>query len=258
MDTEGDAGDSHVITDGTTVKATSSGTLSHVSIGGVLDVDGLTTSASVVANAAGATTSYTVTAASVKVAGQAVGVTEKGIVPAGGSVPVATLNQALSAAGISVATVAPVVTRTGSTATIDVVGLAVTITAPNPTPSVPTLVTKIVLGESRAFAFATPGVAVPTSTEQPVLPSPETATGPIEVPPAVTAPAEATIATPSSGPSLSAPAAGLPARNGAGPVRLVVTRHRPTPLLWMYLVWQALVIGNAAVIVWWRRGAAPA
>jgi len=189
----------------------------------------------------------------VKVAGQAVGVTDKGIAPLGAGLPTAALNAILSQAGITITTVAPTITKTGTNATIDVVGLEVTITAPNPTPSIPTLVTKIILGESRAFAFATPGTPVVTTPATGGTSAPEAITsGPIEVPPPVTvAPAPVTTTPPTtSAPQIAAPA---PAATG---LRLVTVRKRPSMLLWAYLIWQVLIIGNAAVIVWWRRAAA--
>jgi hypothetical protein len=163
---------------------------------------------------------------------------------------VASLNQVLKQAGISLSTVAPVIEHHGPNATIDATGITVTFAAPNPNPSVPTLISKVILGEARAFAFATTETPVPTPVITPlpveVLPTPTATTPTLQVPlPSVNPPA-----TPPAAEALPAPAATAPQ---ATALQLVSSRSRPTMLLWIYLLWQAIIIANAAAVLWWRR-----
>lgn len=254
VNTDGDAGESHVIYDAAagTIDAVSAGTLGHVAIaGGLVTIDSLTVTASVVATASGATPTYAINAAGVKVAGQAVSITDKGVVPVGGSPPTPALNQVLAQAGISLSTVAPVITRNGANATVDATGITVSFTAPNPNPSIPTLTTKVILGEARAFAFATPApppappVTGPSAEAPVVVPDTTPPVGVLQVP----APVTVTTSPPLPN-QVAAPAATQPVAAG---FRLVTERRRPSMLLWIYLAWQVIIIANGAAIVWWRR-----
>jgi len=67
---------------------------------------------------------------------------------------------------------------------------------------------------------------------------------------------------PASSTFAAAPATGGRPRTGAGaltapqtrlPARLASSRSRPSWLIWLYLVWQALVLLSAGVVLWWRN-----
>ncbi|MHB8465995.1 MAG: hypothetical protein ACYDH6_01310 [Acidimicrobiales bacterium] len=250
VNTDGDTGQSHVIFDGTSVKANSASSLAHVTLaGGLVAIDGLTVTASVVATATTVTTGYSVTAQAVKVAGVAVSVTDKGIAPLGPNpVPVQALNQALAQSGVSLRTVAPVITHNGINATVEATGITVSFTAPDPNPSVPSSISQVILGEARAFAFATVAGEVapppPPTVVNPPAPAPEVLALPpavVSAPTVATTPAPPTVVAP---PAATAPSTGL---------RLITTRGRPTALLWLYLLWQIIILANAGAVLWWRR-----
>jgi hypothetical protein len=251
VNADGDAGQSHVIFDGASVKASGASSLAHVALaGGLVTIDGLTVTASVVANATGATPAYAITAESVKVAGVAVSITDKGIVPIGANpIPVQALNQALRQAGLSITTTAPIITHMGANATVDATGITIGFTAPNPNPSIPTLTTKVILGEARAFAFATASAPVtPPPSTTPTTTGGTSSPSVLQVPPAAVE-SPAPIALPATPPPPAAIAV-VPASTG---LRMVTTRSRPTMLLWLFLGWQVIILANGAAVVWWRR-----
>jgi hypothetical protein len=158
------------------------------------------------------------------------------------------LNGALASSGFEVFVTPPVVTTDTGQATVEVTGVHVKYTAPNPDPSVPTLSVDYILGEARAFSFGVPADVsgedlVPSlDTVLPDLTSVEGATDFGDVSGAVSE------LTPQSGAaSLQPPSRRLT----TAPVS--VRRPRPTWLVVIYLVWQVLVLMTGGALLWSRK-----
>lgn len=275
LHTAADAAESRVsLTRATrTVSATSSGHVARALFGGgALVISGVDVRASVVTDARRATPHYEVAIGDVTVNGTPVKITDKGVVvqkdPLPGSDAMTQavneqLNAALTGAGLEVFLTPPRVAVTGTGATVSMTGVHVRYTAPSLGPSVPSLSVEYVLGEARAFAFAVSGSAGAGSSaevaptvgggaalgETAVTPgSSESASG------AMTTGAAAAPETLSTG-TARAPAASPSSSTGLAPPTLVRATRRPTWLLVMYLIWQALVIAAAGVVLWWRSEA---
>jgi hypothetical protein len=262
---EADGGAAHVSFDAATgvARAAAVGTLSHASFGGVLAIDGLTVTAAVVVTTTKATPAYSITAASIKVAGVPVAVTDHGItlaspsaaLTAAGAQLVAQLNGALKTAGISISTIAPSVTVTGPNATIDATGIVVTFTAPNPNPAIPSLSSKIVLGEARAFAFVTPGGPVTPAVTAPVVVAPVVVAPSTPVAVVVPTTSGSAGSNGSTGVGTAPPvSAGGPVASAAPTFRLITSHRRPTDLVLLYFAWQTLILASVAAVIWWRLG----
>jgi len=254
-----------------TVAATSSGHVARALFGGgALVISGVDVRASVLTDGRRATPHYEVAIADVTVNGTPVKITDKGVVvqkdPLPGSdamtqVVNEQLSAALRGAGLEVFLAPPRVTVTGTGATVAMTGVHVRYTAPSLGASVPSASFEYVLGEARAFAFAVNGAAGAGSSaavapsvgggastgEAPAIEgsggstSDATTTGAAVAPDRLsnTATGRSTSASPSPSTALTAPA-------------LVRATGRPTWLLVMYLIWQALVIVTAGVVLWWR------
>jgi hypothetical protein len=217
----------------------------------VLVISGVDVRASVTANGGKATPHYDISVASATVNGTPVAITDKGVVAAepvpGSDAAAATineqLNQALAGAGINVFVTPPLVDVKGTQATVFASGVHVVYTAPAVDPSVPTLTIEYVLGEARAFGFA---VAGEPATESPSIGATVDLGSDIGTVAGAVTPL---VPQPSSG----LRRAGTGAQVGAGALPVSYRRPRPTWLVPMYLIWQALVLATAGVLVWSRR-----
>jgi hypothetical protein len=254
--TSSDYGESNVaITPDTgAVIATGDGRVDRAAFaGGVFVVSGAHVTAEVRIADGVATPAYTVDAGNATVNGTPVKITDKGVEsaspPPGGSdalqqVVNGQLNEALTAAGLQVFLTAPDVVTEGASGHVAVSGLHVRYTQPNDNPAVPTQSVEYILGEARAFAFVVPSAGgAPVSAGAGTV-SATPAGGATSAPPA-TRPAPTTL------PAVSETAAPPAEDQSSRPIALL--RDKPTYLVWLYLIWQALVVGTGAALLWWRR-----
>ena len=252
--TSGDYGESSgaIATDTGEVTSSGDGRVDRASFaGGVFVVSGAHVTAQVRIAGGVATPSYTVDAGNMTVNGTAVKVTDKGVEAANPSgndalqqVVNGQLNEALKNAGLEVFLTAPDVAAEGASGHVAVSGLHVRYRQPNPNPSVPTQSAEYVLGEARAFAFVVPAEsATPVSA---TAGSTGTSTGGTTA-----AVPSARPATPPATAPAGETAAAAPSTSASSPIALV--RRKPTYLLWLYLIWQALVLGTGGALLWWRR-----
>jgi hypothetical protein len=172
------------------------------------------------------------------------------------------LNTALAKGGLTLRAVAPTVTSSGNQVTVVATGIHVDVLQPPTAPGVPTQFAEHSLGEVFADSLAVPAAPLPELL--PLLPL---------TPPAALAAAGGQSATAgeSAGVSSSsglgggtaypsAPPAtshGAAATRGAAPsmVATGVVREKPLWLLLLYFMWQALLIGTAVSLWWWRAAA---
>ena len=253
------------------VSSTSTGHVQRATFGsGALVIGNVEVTAGVTSDGATATPTYSIRVTGASVNGSAVEITDKGVVVQGkaqnGSDAASqfvngNLNQSLANEGIKVFVTRPDVSVQGAGATVYATGVHVVIAPPSPNPSVPAQTIEYVLGEARAFAFATPATPAPVAAPP---------SAPVES--AVSAPADLgngstqVLGTQSSAseptPLPATPTGGGRARGAASiprpvttrlPTQLASSRSRPSWLIWLYLVWQALVLLSAGVVLWWRN-----
>jgi hypothetical protein len=241
------------------VEATSAGHVAAASFGDTaLVIAGLDVRASILVVGDKVTPRYTISLASASVAGIPVAITEKGVVaadPLPGSDAIAQainvqVNEVLAAAGIELFLTPPVVAVQGAQATVEVSGVHVRFTAPAVDPSVPTLTLEYVLGEARAFAFTVPGSTLDDATTvEPVVDAVSTGVdvGAVNGPISSLAPSVGTVTLQPVTPSVVDPGT-------VNAVPVAIRRARPTWLVPVYLVWQALMLATAGVLVWSRGG----
>ncbi len=239
------------------VLANATGHVNHVGFdSGLLVIAGVDVRASVTIEGSKVTPHYEIAVESATVNGMPVMITDKGVVvqdPVPGS-DAATqaingqLNQALAGAALSVYVTAPKVTMNGAQATVEVSGVHVSYVAPQPDPSVPTFTYDFILGEARAFAFAVGA----ESTDESV-----SASGSDELVSAGELPSDlgsvsgaVTPLVPETG-TISRQTGGAERNLTALPVSL--RRKRPTWLVPIYLIWQALVLATGGALLWSRR-----
>ena len=244
--TSSDYGESTVAitTDTGDVVATGDGRVDRATFaGGVFEVAGAHVTSEVRVSNGTATPAYTIDAGNATVNGTPVKITDKGVEsanppPAGSDalqqVINGQLNQAMKAAGLEVFLTAPDVATEGASGHVAVSGLHVRYTQPNDNPAVPTQSVEYILGEARAFAFV-----VPASGGPPVSAS----AGPSATTPLGSTSGGTTTATrpsPTSAPGSSETAAAPSSGDSSTPIALV--RRKPTYLVWLYLIWQTLVV----------------
>ena len=264
--TSSDTGEGHATVDRATgaVTARSVGHVDHATFGGgVLVIGSVDVTAQVVAQLDAASPSYTVAVGGATVNGTPVQITDKGVVVRDAPLPGSDamtkvvneqLNQALTSSGFEVFVAPPVVDASGPRASVFVSGVHVRYTQPAAAPSVPTQSVEYVLGEARAFAFT-----VAAAPAAPAAPPAVTSGGSAPSSGGTVAPTVAGgSTTPVTGATATTVAVTAPDGDddaaAAQPILSVLPR-RPTWLVVLYFVWQALVIGTAATLVWWRRGA---
>jgi hypothetical protein len=119
-------------------------------------------------------------------------------------------------------------------------------TQPTADASVPKQTVEYILGEARAFVFAVPANGGPS-----ISAGAGTTAGP-------TTGGTGTSARPSGGVSSSTAsntgsqtAAAAPAAQETNPVSIV--HRKPSYLVWLYLIWQTLVVCTGGALLWWRR-----
>ena len=221
--------------------------------GGVFVVSGAHVTAQVRIADGVATPAYTIDAGNMTVNGTAVKVTDKGVEaanPTGNDalqqVVNGQLDQALKGAGLEVFLTAPDVVAAGDSGHVAVSGLHVRYTQPNDNPAVPTQSVEYILGEARAFAFVVPGEGAPSVSAS------------VGVDAGSSGPSTSGVTT---NPSAAHPTATPPtsetataaAPSGDSPSPIALLRHKPTYLVWLYLIWQALVLATGGALLWWRR-----
>jgi hypothetical protein len=169
------------------------------------------------------------------------------------------LNTALAKGGLTLRAVAPAVTSSGNQVTVDATGIHVDIQQPPTAPGVPTQFVEHTVGEVFADSLAVPATPLPELLS--LLPQPASGTAAGGTGPS----GPSTVGTSGSSPigsggASSAPGSTPATRGGAGartglPPGMVTTgvaREKPLWLLLLYFMWQALVIGTAASLWWWR------
>jgi hypothetical protein len=157
----------------------------------------------------------------------------------------AALNTALAAGGVQITALAPQVSQSTNQATVQAAGLAVSFTQPVAPPGVPRQTVTDVLGVVFADDLAVPA-APPTTALTPVV-KPHSrpvasATAPTGAAP--TNPSSATTTTTAAAPAQ--PSTTLPAR------LVALHRSRPRWLLYLYFLWQSVIVGTVASL-WWKR-----
>lgn len=158
------------------------------------------------------------------------------------------VNGALSAAGISVHTVTPLVTPQGNNLHIEAEGLVVDVKQTGTPDGVPRQTFRHVLGEVVMDNEAV--LAPPPVQDVAPLPTPvDTGSVPTEVGPSTNTTTIITNVAPSSAPPPPAPApiAATP-RIAAGPVSVLLSTPKPRWLLFGYLAWQALLLALAGAL----------
>ena len=192
----------------------------------------------------------------------------------------AALNQALAQSGAEIHAVAPKITTSDHQLTLNVVGLMVRFAPASPAPGVPAQFTSFALGEVFADSLAVPGVGANGGlSDGGVSPGLDNSvTGGTAADTGASSSADSLGSADTSGTGALAGAGsaftsgssgGFQSSSGAGtstatggfssgrqaaltPARLV-SRHKPTELLLLYLIWQVLVLGTAASLWLWRR-----
>ncbi|HEX3606456.1 MAG TPA: hypothetical protein VH134_11075 [Candidatus Dormibacteraeota bacterium] len=173
------------------------------------------------------------------------------------------LNAALAKGGLTLRAVAPAVTSSGNQVTIDATGIHVDVQQPPTAPGVPQQFVEHTVGEVFADSLAVP--AAPSAELLPLLPLSPSATS---AGGADTGGGTGTASGSTSGSSSSglgggggtayppAPAAGgsTPGSRAGSPAMIAtgVIREKPLWLLLLYFMWQALIIGTAVSLWWWR------
>jgi hypothetical protein len=169
------------------------------------------------------------------------------------------LNTALAKGGLTLRAVAPAVTSSGNQVTVDATGIRVDIQQAPTAPGVPTQFVEHTVGEVFADSLAVLATPLPELLSLLPLPASGTAAGGTgqSGPSTVGATGSSPIG---SGGAASAPGStpatrgGAGARSGPAPgmVTTGVAREKPLWLLLLYFMWQALVIGTAVSLWWWR------
>src|SRR6266480_860341 len=162
------------------VTSTSTGHVQRATFGsGALVIGNVEVTAGVTSAGATATPTYSIRVTGASVNGSAVEITDKGVVVQGkaqnGSDAASqfvngNLNQSLANEGIKVFVTRPDVSVQAAGATVHATGVHVVIAPPSPNPSVPAQSIEYVLGEARAFAFATPATPAPVAAPGPSAP----------------------------------------------------------------------------------------
>ena len=173
------------------------------------------------------------------------------------------LNTALAKGGLSLHAVAPLVTGSNNQVTVVASGLRVDVQQPPTAPGVPQQTVEHTVGEVFADSLAVP--AAPAPELLPLLPLPPAApvTGGGTQLATSTGGGEgggAAAAASSAGgggtayPSSPAPGTGRGsgARTAPSLVTTGVVRQKPLWLLLLYFMWQALILGTAVSLWWWR------
>ncbi|HEY2702766.1 MAG TPA: hypothetical protein VGL20_03660 [Candidatus Dormibacteraeota bacterium] len=218
----------------------------------------------------------TVDLGQVTVGGMPVSVGSGGVSPGGGAVvpldqlqqATEQLNTALAKGGLTLRAVAPAVTSSGNQVTVDATGIHVDVQQPATAPGVPTQFVEHTVGEVFADSLAVPAAPLPELL--PLLPlSPGTGTALASTGQSGSSTGGSSLgagtgslsgstgggASSLSGSSSgSTPRGATGARSGLAPsmVATGVTRQKPLWLLLLYFMWQALVIGAAVSLWWWR------
>jgi hypothetical protein len=171
------------------------------------------------------------------------------------------LNTALAKGGLTLRAVAPAVTSSGNQVTVDATGIHVDVQQPPIAPGVPTQFVEHTVGEVFADSLAVPATPLPELL--PLLPlSPAAEAGAGQSGPS-TGGAAGTAAGSLGGSGAggaSYPSSSTSAPRGStgahsltpGMVTTGVARQKPLWLLLLYFMWQALVIGTAVSLWWWR------
>jgi hypothetical protein len=170
------------------------------------------------------------------------------------------LNAALAKGGLTLRAVAPTVTTSGNQATVVASGIHVDVQQAPTAPGVPTQFVEHTIGEVFADSLAVP--ATPLAELLPLLPlSPAASGGAGQSGPSGGTAGTAVSSLGGSGAggtsypssSTSSPRGGTGAHSvSPGLVTTGVTRQKPLWLLLLYFMWQALVIGTAVSLWWWR------
>jgi flagellin-like hook-associated protein FlgL len=173
------------------------------------------------------------------------------------------LNAALAKGGLALRALAPVVTTSGNQVTVVASGIHVDVEQPPTAPGVPQQSVEHTLGEVFADSLAVP--AAPAPDLLPRLPLPSTpgtsgaGAGGVEVPPSGGAGGGAVASTglgggtaSTSSPAPASPGRGTGTRTAPSLVTTGVVREKPLWLLLLYFMWQALIIGTAVSLWWWR------
>jgi hypothetical protein len=192
----------------------------------------------------------------------------------------AALNQALAQSGAEMHAVAPKITTSDHQLTLNVVGLMVRFAPASPAPGVPAQFTSFALGEVFADSLAVPGTGANGGLSDGGV-SPglgNSVTGGTAADTAASSSADSFGSADTSGTGAlagdgsaftSGSSGGFQSSSGGGtstatggfssgrqaaltPARLV-SRHKPTELLLLYLIWQVLVLGTAASLWLWRK-----
>jgi hypothetical protein len=171
------------------------------------------------------------------------------------------LNTALAKGGLSLRAVAPTVTTSGNQATVVATGIHVDVQQPPTAPGVPTQFVEHTVGEVFADSLAVPATPLPE-----LLPlSAAAATGAGQSDSSTGGRAGTTASslggsgaggTSSPSSSTSTPRGGTGAHLSPGMVTTGVAPQKPLWLLLLYFMWQALVIGTAVSLWWWRAARA--
>lgn len=246
--------ESHVVISGD--GALTINTHSHVSnadfAGGALHIGSVDVIAKVVSAGGKGTPSATVTVGGATANGAPITITDKEITIQGTSLPVSP-GTTLGTPVVKVFSVAPEMKHEGANASVFATGVHVVVTQPAP-PGVPAQSVEYVLGEGAAEGFA-----IPAAPEVPGVDT--TGVGVIANDPGYSPPTTTVISNTVTAPSNPTGYTGAPVNNAPRvpgkvkkPVRHValVQPVRP-PLAMLFFLWEALVLGTAAALVWARR-----
>ncbi|HEY0408808.1 MAG TPA: hypothetical protein VGE42_00930, partial [Candidatus Dormibacteraeota bacterium] len=172
------------------------------------------------------------------------------------------LNTALAKGGLTLRAVAPAVTSSGNQVTVDATGIHVDVQQPPTAPGVPTQFVEHTVGEVFADSLAVPATPLPELLSLLSLPASGTASaGTGQSGPSVGSTGSSLMGSGGTGGGASSPPGstsatrgGAGARSGLAPgmVTTGVTREKPLWLLLLYFMWQALVLGTAVSLWWWR------
>jgi hypothetical protein len=169
------------------------------------------------------------------------------------------LNAALAKGGLTLRAVAPTVTTSGNQATVVASGIHVDVQQPPTAPGVPTQFVEHTVGEVFADSLAVPATPLPELL--PLLPlSPATGAGPSGSSSGSAAGTAASSLGGSGAGGTSSPPSSTSSPRGStgahslspGMVTTGVARQKPLWLLLLYFMWQALVLGTAVSLWWWR------